>query len=150
MKKFVKIFICFMLVITLCGCGSKKALSKDKMNSKLYSLGFDVYDVSDKIEDKSVKTLLSANYRGNFQIEYYEFKNKDDAKKVFDADKKELIKSNGDKGKTKEGSNYDRFVQQISDKYAVVTRIDNTLIYVFANVDYKKDIKSNLKKIGYY
>jgi len=150
MKKSIKVLIAFVLIVLLSGCGAKKGLSKKEINNKLFGLGFDIYDVTDKIEDKSVKTVLSANYKGKYQIEYYAFDNEDSAEKAFKSNKNELIKSNGDKGKTKSGSNYDRYIQQLSDKYIVVTRVDNTLVYVFSNIDYKKDIKKVLKKINYY
>ena len=53
------------------------------------------------------------------------------------------------KGEKKSKDNYDKYIQKTDDYYNSVIRIDNTLLYVSINIDYKNDVKKVINKLGY-
>ena len=148
MKKYIKIVIVLLVVLILTGCGDKKtALNQKQITDKLYKLEFFVDDNTKLMEDSTTRTALSA-YNSKYQIEYYIFKDEKRAKEAFQ-DNKKYFDNNGKKGKEKTKENYSKYVQELSDTYNVLTRVDNTLLYISSNIEYKSDIKKVLKELNY-
>ena len=148
MKKYIKIVIVLLVVLILTGCGAKKtALNQKQITDKLYKLEFFVDDNTKLMEDSTMRTALSA-YNSKYQIEYYIFKDEKRAKEAFQ-DNKKYFDNNGKKGKEKTKENYSKYVQELSDTYNVLTRVDNTLLYISSNIEYKSDIKKVLKELNY-
>lgn len=148
MKKVLTVVMIFVCLVTLTGCGKKVALSNEKMTSKLNELGFDVKDITDSMEDSNVNVVKTAN-NGKYQIEYYIFKSQETAKKAYDSNKKMLSASKKYKGKADNKDNYNKYVQETDSSYNSIIRIDNTLVYVSVNIDYKKNVKKVLNELGY-
>ena len=148
MKKYIKIVIVLLVVLILTGCEDKKtALNQKQITDKLYKLEFFVDDNTKLMEDSTMRTALSA-YNSKYQIEYYIFKDEKRAKEAFQ-DNKKYFDNNGKKGKEKTKKNYSKYVQELSDTYNVLTRVDNTLLYISSNIEYKSNIKKVLKELNY-
>ena len=147
MKKIFKILVIVCLVIILSGCGNKKIITGEKFYDVFSKMNYAVNYVTSQVEDESIKTIITANNM-KFQIEYFEFDSIDNAKKSFESNKKtfELISSNN---KYINKNNYEKFTQEGKNKYNVVVRVDNTLIYCSANIEYKDQVKKDLDKLGY-
>ena len=149
MKKFLKVILFTTVILTLCACGKKESLSQDEISSSLISQGFDVYDVSEQMEDSNVKKVLAAN-NGKYQIEYYSFAKDKYAKDAYESNKDTFNKASSKKGKEKSNENYNKYTQELSDTYNCLIRIDNTLVYLSVNIEYKSSAKKVLKNLGYY
>ncbi len=148
MKKILMVLMLVLCAFTLTACGKKEALSDNDMKTKLAELGFDVNDLTSYMEDPNVKVVRSAN-NGKYQIEYYVFKTNDTAKSAYDGNVKTFEESKKYKGEKKSKDNYDKYIQKTDDYYNSVIRIDNTLLYVSINIDYKNDVKKVINKLGY-
>lgn len=148
MKKALKIIVAIMIVFILTACGTKKALSDDELKTKLTQIGFDVNEITSSIEDSNISVVRTAN-NGKYQIEYYVFKNEDTAKTAYKNNVKMFSSNKKYAGKQKNDDNYNKYVQETDDYYNVVTRVKDTLVYVSVNIDYKRDIKKVLNKLGY-
>ncbi len=146
-KKITKIFAFIAMIILLSACGEKKVLKTEDMVSKLSNNGFIVTDVTKQMEDPSVTYVASAN-NGKFQIEYYVFETKKQAKAAYTNNKKSF-ETNKTKGKETSGDTYNKYVQELSDTYNVITRVDNTLLYASVNIEYKGTLKNVFKDLGY-
>lgn len=148
MKKFLKTVIILLFVCFSIGCsGNKEALNQKQITNKLSEMEFFVDDNTKLMEDKTIKTALSA-HNGKYQIEYYIFKDAKRAEEAYNSNKK-YFENNKKNGKEKKKDNYASYVQELSDTYNVLTKIDNTLIYASINIEYKKDLKKVLKNLNY-
>lgn len=147
MVKALKFLIFSFVLILICGCSDKKALDKEQITTKLSNEGFIVSDITLQMEDENVTCVLVAN-NSKYNIEYYRFKDKKLATEAYENNKKafEKYKSNG---KETQKDTYKKYTQELSDTYNSLTVIDNTLIYASINIEYKSDLKSVLKNIGY-
>lgn len=145
--KRIKVISLILVVILLSAC-SKVALTEKELDSKLAELNYSVVDVTNELEDASIKCVKTAN-NGKYQIEYYIFKDKKLSKNAYKNDIKPLKENKKYKGKEKNKDNYDMYEQQTDDLYNKVVRIDNTIIYVSVGKLYKKDVKKTLSKLGY-
>lgn len=129
---------------------SKEAITSEKFISIMEDNDFDVVEVTKQFSgsDVYVKEGYVAKKDG-YQIEFYTFKNKDDADTFYRINKE---KFDTDTAKTKvqfSGKNYATFNVEANGKYKFLERIDKTVIYVNVDDDYKSDIKSTVKKLGY-
>lgn len=147
MKRFLSIFIMMVIVFILSACGNKKALSKSEISNKLSHNGFIITDVTNQIEDSNISYVSSAN-NNKFQLEYYVFVDENMAKKAYESNK-ESFEENKTKGKEKNNGTYQKYTQQLSDTYNLISRVDNTLIYSSVNIEYKKDLNKIIKELGY-
>lgn len=147
MKKIIKLFTCLLIIVTLSGCGSKKALKSNDIKNKLSNLGFTINDVTSYMEDENIKNVITAN-NGKYQIEFYTFDSKEDAKKAYETNVKNFTINKKNK-KEKHEDNYDKFTQELSDTYNMVIRLNNTLLYSSINLEYKRDLNKTIKNLGY-
>ncbi len=148
LKKLAKVLLVITMLFTLTACGEKEAVSGDDFNSIMREEGFYVSDITDEMEDSDISQVLTAN-NTSFQIEFYVFKSEDTAKAAFTSNK-EMFEANEDyEGKEKNEDTYDEYIQETEDYYNVLKRVGKTLLYVSVNVDYKSDVKSIIKKLGY-
>lgn len=147
MKKLT-IFMLVICVFMMSACGKKVALSDAEISSKLTSLGFDVNDVTEGMEDSNISVVRTAN-NGKYQIEYYVFKSEEASKKAYKNNVNMFVEDKKHKGTSKKQDNYDKYVQKTESYYNSVVRTGKTLIYISVNIDYKNDVNKVLNKLGY-
>lgn len=147
MKKTYKILTLILILLLVCGCDKKHSLNKEEMTKALYSNGFIITDITDRMEDDDITAVLVAN-NSKYSIEYYKFKDNKSALESFE-NNKEVFQNYSKDGKEKSKDNYNTFSQEIENKYNSLTRVDNTLIYASINNEYRSDLNKILKNIGY-
>lgn len=147
MRNIFKILGFSLVLILISGCGDKKALNKGQITDKLSEEGFLITDITDRMEDKTILSVLVAN-NSDYNIEYYSFKDEKTAKEAYKNNKKafENYKNNGKETKKE---TYNKYKQELSDTYNLLVQVDNTLIYASVNIEYKNDLNKVLKNIGY-
>ena len=148
MKKYIKILSIILIVIVATACGKVKEKLNDKQfTEKISNLAFVVTDNTSMIEDETIKSSYSA-HNGKYQIEFYIFKDKKRAEEAYQSNKK-YFENNGKKGKEKRKDTYSKYMQELSDTYNVLIRVDDTLLYSSINIDYKKELNKVLKELNY-
>lgn len=147
MKKVFRILIFSFVLILVCGCDDKKALNKVQITDELSKEGFLITDITDRMEDKSISSVLIATNE-DYNIEYYAFKDEKIAKEAYKNNKIafENYKKNGKETKKE---TYKKYKQELSDTYNLLIQVDNTLIYASVNIEYKSDLNKVLDNIGY-
>lgn len=143
MKKIVKVFLVIFSLVILTGCGK----NYDKLSYIEYNEYFNSkheYVVLDKSKDYDITTTryLEAG-DGNVQVFYIEYAKTDDAIKYVNdlyKDKKYY--------KLKTKNNYS-YVKSTKGKYFKLYRVDNVIVNVVADKEYKKDVNKVLKDLGY-
>lgn len=149
MKKIIRIVCCLVLLLGLTACGQTKEVVKEKdFKDTLREQGFSITDVTNQMEDKTIKNVTVAN-NGKYQMEYYEFKDDKTAIEAYKNNMKTFKEKRKDYGKETKKDNYNNFTQELSDTYNSVTRVGNTLLYASINIEYKKEFKKVLKSLNY-
>lgn len=156
MKRFRKVMlvvILFISIFMLTGCGNKKAITsedyKNKMEEKKYSVQESTSQFSDY--DYVKKVYIALNSDRTYQIEFYELSDVDNAVSFFNNNKTifENSKSNDAVETSVSMGNNSKYTLTTNGRYKVVSRIDNTVIYLDVTEQYKNDVQSILKSLGY-
>lgn len=101
--------------------------------------------------DYITKVYLAINSSSEYQIEFYELSNSDYASSFYNNNKSifEKSKSSSNVETSISSGNNSKYTLTTNRKYKVVSRIDNTIIYVNADEGFKTEIKDLLKELGY-
>lgn len=155
LKKSLGLLLCVVMFVTcLTACGSKTATTVSDFTDYFENEGFTVYDVSADYENISTTNvtdvLVARNETENYQIELFVFEDEIGSKGCFDANKLEIENMMTSSNYTSVAvNNYERYASGDNDNYAVVSRIDNTVVYVNVSLAKKDEVKKLLDGIGY-
>lgn len=151
MKKVATLLLLLTLVLATAACGGdpRTPLTANAFVSKMEDAGFLVVDAADQFEEGLVEAVHLA-VGENFQIEFYVVPTVDQAKRAFEENKSDFeALSGGGVTKSVSAKNYSYYTKTTSDAYYVVSRTDNTFIYVAAEAEYKKEISDIIENLGY-
>ncbi len=152
--KNLKILCLLIMAILLTACGSsKKPISDDEFKNVMNENDYYVENVLNDFSDYSyIKGAYIAIKNGkNYQIEFYELENNYYAKSFYDINKEifEASQTNNSIYKNIDLNDTNKYTLINEDSYKVISRIENTVIYVDVNKKYMDDINSILKKLKY-
>ena len=147
------IIIGIIIVIGVCilatGCGFK-SISASEFKDHFGALGYTVSETEKGLyESNSYRVATKDDVP--FKIEYYEFANETDAKKVYKNYKDDLpnyITTNSKDTETK-GAVITKYVAVSDNEYIVISRVKKTLIFIAGTNEYSKEIDKLLEDIGY-
>lgn len=146
--------LCVMALIGFTGCGkNKNAISADEFCTKIENKGFLTTDSTAQYASSKEITesyiAISKDY--SYQIEFVVLDSTSAAQSMFSKNKSifESEKGSSNLTSSKELANYSKYTLKTNGKYKVVSRIDNTLIYINADAEYKDEIDSILDELGY-
>ena len=153
MKK-IKILMLLVMVVLLCACSSKKeAIDEEKFINIMKSQKFDIVNVEEQFEQYEYieESYVALESNKNYQIEFYELENNAYAKSFYDNNKEifEATQTNSSFYTNVDLTNSNRYTLTTDTEYKVLSRIDETVIYVNADKKYKNEITNILKKLGY-
>lgn len=154
LKSLLAVALCLVCLLGFSGCGKNKTpVSADEFCTKLEAKGFYVTDSTSSYSQYKEITesyiALSPDYK--YQIEFIVADSVSNASYLYNTNKSkfELSKGNFSKNKSIEMANYATYTMVSNGKYQVVSRIDNTLVYVNVDEAYKDDVQSILNELGY-
>lgn len=132
---------------------NKVALSTDDFKTKLEEKGYIVEDASYQLSDSDdIKEMyIATSENGEYKLEFYVFENLDYAKMFYKVNKKaseDFIDSSYSQSSISL-KNYSKYSLSSSGKYKVISRVDNTVIYLNVINEYKDEVKELLKELGY-
>ena len=157
-KSKVKLIILIIVLVILIGIlvmlityaklnQEKESISLDTFKLIMEDEGFEVLDKS--YETKAGKLYVASN--GDYKIEFYDCTNVRTAEIYYSA-YVEACEDEIDGSHTGSNiafKNYARRVISANGEYTVVSLIDDTLLFVQADKEYKGDIKDVLEELGY-
>lgn len=147
MKKKLLLLIPLLAIIFLTGC-TKKSITVEEFISS-----FDTSKYKVEKNDSLIENINSKASAGNteFQIEFYEMKDKSHAEELFKKQKEEFnsVKTSVSAQNSIKSNNYESYELITNGRYMYNCRVDNTIIYVNANEKDKDEVKSLIDKIGY-
>ena len=152
MKRVIKFFIIFLFMIILTGCGeTRKKVDPSEFQTKMMKNGFQILDSTNEMNyDYIVKIYVAKST--NYNIEYYNIIDEDYASVFFqnnvDAIEKTIV---GDKATIAQenGNNFSKYTLLYGGRYKIVSRIDNTVIFLNVSDRYKNDVDGIIEELGY-
>ena len=146
MKRVFKLVVCVMVLILFSACG-KRVLTTKEFLKEISKTSFITTDITKRMKDGTIISAYAVN-NGEYQFEYYEYKDSNSAINAYNNDKKTL---NDDGNKIKETKNgeYTKSVKETEETYNVIVKNKNTLIYASVSKEYKRNLNKTLGKLGY-
>lgn len=160
MKKPVIIaIIAVVIVVAIVGVifvnlnKEKTSITASSFYTTMSQKGYSVQDANSQFSEydyiKQVYIAASKDY--SYQIEFYELLDDSYATSFYNNNKSIFESSKGNAStETSVGlKNYSKYTLSSNGKYMVVSRIDNTVIYVKVDDNYKDTVKAILDELGY-
>lgn len=154
MKKFGNLIACITMIVTailMTGCGNKEAISSSEFKSIMGSKGYDVQDATSQFSAYDYVKQVYIALNDEYQIEFYELSDEDKAVSFFETNKTifEDSKSSTSSQVSTSIGNHSKYALSSDESYKVVSRIDNTVIYLNVDEEYKDEVKDLLEDLGY-
>ena len=115
--------------------------------------GFVVQDATSQFSDYDyiTKVYIALSSDSNYQIEFYELSDSDYATSFYNNNKSifESSKGSGNAETHAEIANYSKYTLSSNGKFKVISRIDNTALYLNVDSSNKKAVEDILKDLGY-
>lgn len=147
----VMVILCSMLCTV--GCKPKVSITAEDFKTAMEAKGFTVADASAQFAeyDEITKVYVAVSGNGKYQIEFYETSTDDAAARLFAGNKTIFEQSAGNASANSSVSTptYNNYKLTSNGSYKVLSRINNTMIYIDAPAEFKDDIKTVLEGLGY-
>ena len=156
MQKSLKILmmgvLCFLILFMATGCFNKTALSSSDFKTRMEDKGYTVEDATNQISSDNINQVyIAKNEEEQYQIEFYDLSTSDTAYNFYNNAK--INFENSKSGISSDSyvniGNHSKYSLSTNNKFNVVSRIDNTVIYISVPDSYKSTVKDLLKDIGY-
>ncbi|MBE6156190.1 MAG: hypothetical protein E7161_00375 [Firmicutes bacterium] len=139
-----------VVVIFATGC-MFSSLKPQDFKEHFGALGYIVSDTEEPKYDTGTSYLVATKEDVPFKIEYYEFDEEVEAKKIYkkyETNLKDYLTTSS-KNNATTGALFSRLVAVSDNEYIVISRVKNTLIFVAGTNDYSKEINKLLEEINY-
>ena len=155
MKKVLIIAAITMLIMLAIGCQTSRIpVTKETFVSKAEEAGYDVQDAIEQVPANTIDEYLIAVKGGtviDYQIEFIIAPTAQTAQILYQNNKSTIEEKKGPvstEASTTAG-NFSYYKLATNGQYYVVSRIENTLVYIDAPSEYKGAINEFLAAIGY-
>lgn len=151
-KKHLLFIAALVLLVLFAGCSKKQAITSDQFTDTLTQKGCEIHDVTQQFESADIQVVKATVAKNsNFQIEFYEIEDTEQAKAMFEGNKNkfQLQKGSNSTETSNSGSSSGSYNLNTGGKYKLLSYIDNTLVYIDADDTYKAEIQDILKELGY-
>lgn len=148
-NKLMILMLCIMCLV-LSGC-NKKAISGDTFAAAFDSDKCQVKNLTGDYERETDVVVMDKAYCDTYEMEYYRLDSVQTAKDIFktNADEFRKDKTGTNLEKDYAEGNYEIYSLTCGGKFRYIARVDDTIIYVYADDTYKKEISKILEKLGY-
>jgi len=150
-NKSVMLGILMIVVVVLTtGCMFSYLKAKD-FEEHFGALGYTISKTETPKYDTANSYLVASKTDMPFKLEYYEFENEVEAKKVYEKYKDNLAEylTTSSKNKETTGALFSKTVAVSDNEYIVISRVRSTLIFVAGTNDYSDEIDTLLKDVNY-
>jgi len=129
----------------------REPITAQEFRTKMEQKGFEVQDIINDLEyPVNIEYALIANKDGK-QIEFQQFTYKDNAIEFFTQNKIIFTESRGSRyvENNSRFANYARYTLRANDLFSVVSRIENTVIYLVVADSDRDTVNDILRELGY-
>jgi len=158
-KPIIIAIIAVVIVVAIIGIifvnlnKEKTSITASSFYTNMSQKGYSVQDASSQFADYNYikQAYIAASNDYSYQIEFYELLDDSYATSFYNNNKSIFESSKGNaSAETSVGlKNYSKYTLSSNGKYMVVSRIDNTVVYVNVDDNYKDTVKAILDELGY-
>lgn len=159
-KKIIIRIAIILLIAIVIGIGVIKLLNREKESitapefvNNMQSRRYITQDVKSQFEEYDyIKEAYVASARDySYQLEFYELSDENYATMFYSTNKSifESYKDNSSVETNIDGKNYSKYTLKVNEQYMLLSKIDNTVIYLKSDIKNKDSINKLLKEIGY-
>ena len=151
-KKYILMsLVLFLTIIVLGGCFTKKSITSSEFKNIMEKNGYTISENQEEHDFDGVDESFLAVKTDKYQIEFYTFNQEILAEGFFEEKVNEFVSlEDGNNIKTsQQGSNYKTYSITTEDVYAYISRIDDTLLYVNVDKEYKDEVQTSIKELNY-
>lgn len=131
----------------------KNPITAQEFKSVMENKGYIIIDAKKQFDGYNYiqDAYIAMNDKGEYQIEFYKMSDKENATMFYEHNKSvfESSKSSSSAQTNNDMKNYSKYTLQSNDKYMVISRVEDTVVYVKVDSKYKDNIKDILKEIKY-
>ena len=133
---------------------NKTPITGEEFTSTMKDNGLEIYDATSQLQKEYFESGFIA-YNDDLQVEYYSLVDDNYAKQFYTSIVSSLRDESKDSifelstNKTVAFGNYATFTQTNDGKYYYISRIDNTIVCVGVNEEFKTNIDELMNKIKY-
>ena len=160
MKKSIIIpLIAVAIIVTIVGIifinlnKEKTSITASDFYTTMSQKEYNVQDSSNQFSEYNYvkQAYIAVSKNNSYQIEFYELEDDSYATQFYNNIKSIFESSKGTNSveSNVELKNYSKYTLSSNGKYMIVSRIDNTVIYVNVDNNYKDAVNSLLKDLGY-
>lgn len=156
MKKITALILAaviFCSMLCLAGCKPKVSITDEDFKTAMEAKGYTIADASAQFAeyDEITKVYIALSENGGYQIEFYETSTDDAAARLYSGNKSIFEQSEGNASThtSISAANYSNYKLTVDGYYKVLSRINNTMIYIDAPSEFKEEIKTVLEELGY-
>lgn len=158
-KPVIIVLIVVAIIIAILGVvfvnlnKEKTSITASSFKNFMEQKGYIVSDANSQFSEydyvKQVYVATNGNY--SYKIEFYELSDENYAMSFYNNNKSIFESSKGSASAETSASlkNYSKYTLSSNGKYMVVSRIDNTVVYLNVDDSYKDTVKDLLKELGY-
>lgn len=149
-KSVILGIIIVVIVILATGCGFYNLVDSTEFKEHFGALGYTVNE-NKEAKYEGDTTLVATKEDVPYKIEYYEFKEEIEAKKIYEKYKDRIVDyiTTNSKNNETTGAVFAKTIAVSENEYIVISRVKNTLIFINGTNDYSKEIDKLLEDIKY-
>lgn len=130
----------------------KEAIKAREFASIMDDENYEIIDVTAQYESYGIdEAYVAIEENRDYQIEFYELSSESKAKNMFETNKDYFEDGAGNSKITSSYSigNYNIYSLTSNGNYQYLCRVDNTLLYIDVEDEYKDEVKDIVEELGY-
>ena len=139
------------VILILNGVAKKVAIDAETFTAQAeesgYYVGHDTF--TESLRDEIESIVIAVEKEKDYQIEFYVFTENDIAYDVFTNNKSNFEKEGYTTIGNINSEKFDSVTITTEDEYKYISRIDNTVLFIVVDKEYKEEVESFVEKINY-
>lgn len=129
----------------------KTSITAENFKSIMENKGYTVLDAKYQFAEYDFIQKVYLALNENYQIEFYEMQDLSNAIEFYNNNVSIAEQSKGTEATYTQvgGKNYNKYTLSSNGKYKAITRINNTVVYLNVDTQYKDIVKTILDELGY-
>lgn len=129
----------------------KTSITAETFKSIMENKGYTILDAKYQFAEYDFVQKVYLAMKENYQIEFYEMQDNQNAVDFYNNNVNiaEQSKATSSANTQVNGKNYNKYTLSSNGKYKVISRINNTVVYLNVDTQYKDSVKTILDELGY-
>jgi len=150
MKRIIFVALLAIAALFVVACSPREVLTAEEFTLRMANAGHMVLDISHTSDIPGGEVYLIAD-AGNFEVEFLVFATEGQARSMYSIMLRLMEDNRGTVSSHRQSSmaNFDRITQTSSGVFEALTRVENTLLYIYADADDRDAVNAILDLLGY-